>query len=144
MENKRGGSRYNYVRDFNVTIAADGRDLSSGYSFLFGGWGNKKTAITRQGKIVAQKGRDIPTGGIHRRWFYVKVTKRGNTLTYSIDGEPVLTYTDPQPLDGTRLAIWTYDCGIMVSRVRINASRIGAMEPPGTPPGPCRTIYGGN
>lgn len=141
MEGRRGGSNYRYVRDFNVTLAADGRDLNSGYTFLFGGWGNSRTAITRRGKIVARTSRQIPTGGIHRRWFYVKAEKRGNTLTYSIDGTRVLSYTDPNPLTGSRVGIWTYDCGIMVSRVRINASRIGAKEPPGTPLGPCRTLY---
>ncbi|NQT52510.1 hypothetical protein HQ576_10685, partial [bacterium] len=141
MESKRGGSRYSYVRDFNVTIAADGKDLNTGYTFLYGGWGNSRTAITRQGKVVAEVSRKIPTGGIHRQWFYVQVEKRGNTLTYSIDGSRVLTFTDPNPLRGSRVAIWTYDCGIMVSRVRVSASRIGAAEAPGTPSGACRTLY---
>jgi hypothetical protein len=140
MKRARGGS-YQYARDFNVTIAADGRDLDSGYSFLFGGWGNKRTAITRRGKIVAQTSRTIPTGGIHRRWFYVKVQKRGNTLTYWIDGSRILSHTDPDPLPGKQVALWSWDCGLMVSRVRINAAAIGPKEPPGTPCGPCRTLY---
>jgi len=32
------GSQYEYASDINATICADGRDLSSGYSFLFGGY----------------------------------------------------------------------------------------------------------
>ena len=142
MENIRGGGNYRYARDFNVTICADGRDLSSGYSFLFGGWDNASTAIVRGAKIVARSGFVIPrTSGIHRRWFYIKVEKRGPTLSYWIDGSRVLSYTDPQPLPGKRIALWSWDCGIMVSRVRISASAVGGTEPPGTPRGPCRTLY---
>jgi len=142
METARGGTAYQYARDFNVTICADGRDLTSGYSFLFGGWNNTSTAIVREGKTVASSTYGIPrSAGIHRRWFYVKVEKRGNTLTYWIDGTRILSYTDPQPLPGNRIALWSWDCGIMIARVRISATAIGEREPPGTPLGPCRTIY---
>lgn len=142
METARGGTAYQYARDFNVTIAADGRDLTSGYSFLFGGWDDSSTAITRQGEIVARSTFVIPrTSGIHRRWFYVKVEKRGPNLSYWVDGTRILSYTDPQPLPGSRIALWSYGCGIMIARVRIGATAIGEREPPGTPLGPCRTIY---
>jgi len=39
------------------------------------------------------------------------------------------------------MAIWSWDCAIMVARVRISATRIGAKETPEPHPGPCRTIY---
>ena len=140
MAGERGGS-YTYVRDFNVTICADGKDLTSGYSFLFGGWNNARTGILRGTKLLAPSSHVIARSGIHRRWFYVKVEKRGNTLNYWIDGSRVLSVQDPKPLTGTRMAIWSWDCAIMVARVRISATRIGAKEPPEPRPGPCRTIY---
>jgi len=142
MDNTRGGGNYRYARDFNVTMCADGRHISSGYSFLFGGWDDTTTAITRRGRIVARSSYVIPrSSNIHRRWFYVKVEKRGSTLTYWIDGNRILSYTDPAPLRGNRIAIWSWDCAIMVSRVRLCAATIKGKEPPGTPSGPCRTIY---
>jgi len=142
METARGGTAYRYTRDFNVTLCADGKDLTSGYSFLYGGWDNKETAITRGNSVVARCAAVIPrASGIHRRWFYLKAEKLGSTLNFYVDGSRVLTYTDPNPLPGNRMAIWTWGNGIMVSRVRISASAIKAAEPPGTPRGPCRSLY---
>ncbi|MFW6164159.1 MAG: hypothetical protein ACODAJ_15435, partial [Planctomycetota bacterium] len=141
MERARGSS-YRYARDFNVTLCADGKDISSGYSFLFGGWDNARTAILRRDKLLEASSHVIPRGsGIHRRWFYVKAAKRGNTLTLYVDGSRVLTARDPDPLTGSRVAIWSWDCKIMIARVRISASRIGDKEPPVPVTGPCRTIY---
>ena len=135
-------SNYSYTRDYNVTICADGKDLTTGYSFIFGGWDNSLTAITRGKTIVARSSDVIPVKeSIHRRWFYIKVEKVGNTLNFYRDGARVLTYTDPQPLTGNRVALWTWGHGIMVARVRISASSLGPAEPPGTPPGPCPCIY---
>lgn len=143
METARSGTAYKHTRDFNVTICADGRDLTSGYSFLYGGWDNKETAITRGDKVVARAATVIPrSSSIHRRWFYLKAEKLGNTLNFYVDGSRVLSYTDPTPLPGNRVAIWTWANGIMVARVRISASAIGPAEPPGTPGPPCRSIYG--
>jgi len=142
METARGGTAYQYTRDFNVTICADGKDLSSGYNFMYGGWDNKETVITRGNTVVARCAAVIPrAAGIHRRWFYLKVEKVGNVLNLSVDGTRLLTYTDPNPLPGNRVAIWTWGNGIMVSRVRISASAIKGSETPGTPRGPCRSIY---
>ncbi|HPD15358.1 MAG TPA: hypothetical protein PLE19_10425 [Planctomycetota bacterium] len=142
MDTSKGGTAYKYTRDFNVTICADGQDLSSGYSFLYGGWDNKETAITRGNTVVARCDSVIPrSSGIHRRWFYLKAEKRGNTLNFFVDGVRVLTYKDPDPLPGNRVGIWTWGNGIMVSRVRISARALGGTEPPGAAYAPCRTLY---
>ncbi len=142
METARGGTAYQYTRDFNVTICADGKDLSSGYTFLYGGWDNRETAIVRGTTVANRCAVVIPrASGIHRRWFYLKAEKLGNTLNFYVDGSRVLTYTDPNPLPGNRVAIWTWGNGIMVARARISASAVKAAEPPGTPRGPCRSIY---
>ena len=124
---QRGGGSYRHASDMNVVICGNGADLVSGYGFVLGGWGNTKTAITRNGKIVAEIERTIP-GSIHRRWFYFKVVKRGGHLKYYIDEELVLEYTDPNPLPDGRVALWTWKNGLMVARVRIAADRIGPNE----------------
>ena len=134
MVSARGGGSYRYARDFNVSICADGQDPTSGYSFVFGGWDDTRTAIVRRKKVLATSSFLIPrSSSIHRKWYYIKAEKRGNTLNFWIDGTRVLTCTDPNPLRGSRVAIWSWDCPIMVARVRISASRIGPAEPPGTP-----------
>ena len=145
MENARGGGNYRYARDFNVTIGADGQDIRSGYSFTFGARDNSLTGIWRGDKLLARSSFVIPrSSGIHRRWFYIKVEKRGNTLNYWIDGSRVLTAQDPDPLTGNRVAIWSWNCGIMIARVRISAEHFGEMELPASSRGPCRTIYDSN
>ncbi|MFH1731525.1 MAG: hypothetical protein ABIF82_07730, partial [Planctomycetota bacterium] len=124
---QRGGGNYRHASDMNVVICGNGTDLVSGYGFLFGGWDNTKTAITRNGKIVAEIELTIP-GSIHRRWFYFKVVKRGGNLKYYIDDELVLEYTDPNPLPDGQIALWTWKNGLMVARVRIAADGIGPKE----------------
>ncbi|MHC4915184.1 MAG: hypothetical protein ACYTGB_06800 [Planctomycetota bacterium] len=147
--NRRRGSRYQYARDVNCTLSADGKDLSSGYSFLFGGFENDHSAILRQGKEVARtesgEHRTIPRHSrIHHRWFYVRAERKGPKLHFSVDGGRTveLEYTDPDPLPGGRVAIWTWDCGIMISRVRISGSSAIGMESVNFEPGlKCESPY---
>ncbi|MBT3375714.1 MAG: hypothetical protein HN742_30305 [Lentisphaerae bacterium] len=120
--NSDRGDAYQYASDINVTICGDGQDLTSGYSFLFGGWDDTATAIVRQDKVMARTGKVVipREKGIHRHWFYVRVTKRGGELSFSVDGRLVHTYTDPEPLPDGQVAIWTHNNGLMVARVRVS------------------------
>ena len=130
MDRNRGG-RYEYASDLNLTIAADGRDLTSGYSFLFGAHQNKATLILRGEQEVARSHRQIPIHtNIHRRWFHLKVARHGHKLLYWIDDELVLEYDDPDPLPGRQIALWTWNNGIMVAQVRISSLGRGELEPP--------------
>jgi len=147
--NRRRGGRYGYARDINCTLSADGKDLSSGYSFLFGGFDNDHSAILRNGKEVARTASSevhrIPRkSNIHHRWFYVRAERKGNKLHFMVDGGKVvdLEYTDPDPLPGKHLAIWTWDCGIMISRVRISGAPSRRFEPIDFVPGKrCASPY---
>ena len=116
------GTYQNYATDYNLTICADGQDLSSGYSLVFGGWKNKRTAIVRKSRIVAEtKNPVINVNGLHRKWYVLKTEKKGKQIRFYIDNILVLSFTDPEPLKGTRFAIWSYGNSIMVPRVRISA-----------------------
>jgi hypothetical protein len=121
MDSTRGDA-YQYASDINLTVCGDGEDLNSGYSFVFGGWNDNRTAIVRRKKIVAQTAEHVipREKGIHRHWFHIRVEKQGGEFTYSIDGKLVLTYTDPEPLPDGQLALWTYNNGIMLARVRVS------------------------
>jgi hypothetical protein len=144
------GRRYEYIRDINVTIAADGRDPTTGYTFTFGGFGNTVSAILRGDGIVAEDRRPqalMPRNmRIHQRWHHVRVERKGSLLHYTVDFERTrkvdLQYEDPDPLKGDRIAIWTYDCGNVYARLRIAASEGGALEHPDfIPPAVTRTLY---
>jgi len=144
MMDRARGEYEEYMRDFNVTICADGRDLSSGYSCVFGGWKDEppgpRSAIVRAGEVVASQPGAIPYDGhVHHRWVRVRVVKRGGRITFTVHSEYHdvgerellrLTYEDPDPLQGTRVAVWTYRCPVMVTRARVAADRIGAAEDP--------------
>ena len=136
IQMRAGIKEYSDARDMNVTVAADGRDLTSGYSFIYGGWDNTLTCLTRKGEIVARatdarKHKFSRSSNMHRRWWYYKIERKGGRLRWYVDNELVLEYTDPEPLGGNRIALWAYDVGISVPRVRIGAEQIGAREHPG-------------
>jgi len=135
MDRERGGS-YEYAADINATIAADGQDLTSGYSFMYGGWNNTSTSILRGNEVVARDPRmRIPAGGgLHRRWFYFKIRKQGDTLQFFIDNKLALDYKDPEPLTADRIAIWTHNNGIMVAKVRISCLDGAELEDPAFKP----------
>jgi len=138
---KHGGN-YKQARDINLTIAADGADLDTGYSFLFGGMGNKGSMILRGRKVVQRTDQGIPFDSgtnLHHRWFQIRVEREGATLRFTVWRLPFrnesreikclvnMSYTDPEPLTGSRMALWTLNTsGIMVSRVRISGGVPGA------------------
>jgi len=149
MEGERGAP-YTYARDVNVTICSDGSDLTKGYTCSFGGQDNAGSMIYRDGVEVKRVGKAIPRDmNYHRHYFSMKVEKRGNQVSFRVDrffvsdtsksGE--LIYEDTQPLNGNRVAIWTYDHAITISRVRISGEGGNTFEHPDWMPGPLKTPY---
>lgn len=122
------GTYTDYGRDIDLTLCADGKNVTSGYSFVFAGWRNTKCAIVREGKVVSEAPAPRLDDSIHRKWFLIRVEKRGNQLRYFVDDQLICRYEDPEPLPGKRLALWTYRCGLMLSRFRLCAQKIGERE----------------
>ena len=118
-------------RDLNFTLHGNGRDLDSGYNFIFGGYGNTVTCIMRGTKVLAEtqdpkclipspEGRGGIARNMHNEWESVRVALRGNHLTLVHNEQLVLEADDPEPpLASGRPAIWTMDNGIMLSRVKV-------------------------
>ena len=135
---KRGRPHYYHPGEMNITVCADGENLGSGYSFLFGGNRGTVTRILKNGETAAEtrerlflppSTRDgwqpsVGPRGLHRRWFHLTVVRRGNLFEYYLDNQLMCSFTDKDPLRGKRFGIWTYDNGIMVARVRVSAERI--------------------
>jgi hypothetical protein len=114
--------------DLNLTVEGDGRDLASGYSFLFGANGRILNRVLRGDRIVQEKAFEAIGSNTHQDWFYVRLERRrvGNALhfRYSINGQEVWKYTDEQPLKDAldqprHLAFWTYNGGLSIARVRL-------------------------
>jgi len=144
------GQKYEYAQDMNLSFCADGEDLGSGYTFLFGGYDNTVTALYRKGKEFAAPVGGKPilinrSGALHRHWYHIKVSRKGSLLQAWIDGALVLSREDPDPLPDGHFAIWTYNNGIMIARVRISAEGIGPREDPDLARGPTKqpfyTVY---
>jgi len=116
---------YTDPSNLNCTLFGNGRDLSSGYSFIYAGWHNTRSALFRQAQEVGASTRHHFVNPIssnpafHRHWFYIRAEKIGNRLTYSVDDSPVAEYVDPDPLTAGRVALWSFNNGLMVARARI-------------------------
>jgi len=145
MEAERG-QPYSYARDINVTIASDGTDLTKGYTFMFGGMNNQGSMVLRNGVEVKRVGARIPMDmNFHRHWFSIKIEKQGGRLSFRVDRffandkSSDLVYEDSVPLEGNRIAIWTYDHALMISRVRISGEGGSVLENPDYAPGVLKT-----
>jgi hypothetical protein len=125
---------YLHPRDLNITVSGDGRDLASGYSFVFGGWNNTATRILRGTQTVAETDQVLlPTSATyhatsHHKWFCLRVEKTGDTISYYVDRKLALQYKDPKPLTGKRIALWTSGNGIMIARATIYDEKQGGVE----------------
>ena len=121
--------------DMGLTIGGDGQNMNSGYSFVVGADDNAHTILMRGGKTVAENTSPDaflpaftdgdPDSGhkeyeqLHRRWWYVRMDKVGSKVSCYLDNKLMFSYDDPKPLDAGQIALWTYNNGIMLSRVQV-------------------------
>jgi hypothetical protein len=83
---------------------------STGYVFIFGGWGNSKSIIARQsehGKDVVQRtDRKVEPG----RVYHFKIARKGAHIDWFVDDmqTPFLSLDDPQPLEGDSHAFFAF------------------------------------
>lgn len=119
-----------YPSDAAVTICGDGHNVGSGYSFIVGADNNQHSILMKGDKVVADSNEaaallptfadgQVDTNTIHRRWWYVKINKIGPRVECWLDNKLLFSYNDPKPLDLGQVALWTYNNGIMLSRVQI-------------------------
>ncbi|HEY3417671.1 MAG TPA: hypothetical protein VGM23_12370 [Armatimonadota bacterium] len=120
-------------RDINLTICADGEHLNSGYTVIRAGQPVGRavipvTMLLRQGVVV--KTSTLPAHLLppqhlgHRQWFATRIEKRGGEIQVFLDNLLAFTYSDPDPLPGGYVGIWTLNNGLMVGRVNYAAQRM--------------------
>ena len=126
MMDLRGGPGYSRPSDLNGVLSGDGKDLCSGYAFVFAGDNNTRSKLLRRGETVAETTAvkfENPTSGnrgFHHHWFHCRIERTGSRLTFLVDGRKALEYEDPSPLSGGHVGFWTHQGnGIMIARTRI-------------------------
>jgi hypothetical protein len=93
--------------DIKCEVYGDGRSFArdvsytaTSYVVIFGGWRNALNVIARMDEHAADRRvRQGPRVVPNQRYHWV-IERRGNVLSWSIDGQPMLEFNDPQPLAG--------------------------------------------
>lgn len=117
---------YYVLRDMGFAFCTDGRNLTSGYTLIYGDGENTKTTLLRQGHPVEEVSRVIrprPGGNIHNYWWHGRVRREGRIITVEIDGDEIITFRDRDPLPGGHIAFWTHRNAFSIAKVAINAER---------------------
>ncbi|MDP3277883.1 MAG: hypothetical protein Q8Q09_22050 [Deltaproteobacteria bacterium] len=93
--------------DIKCEVFGDGRAFAreasytaTSYVLIHGGWNNRLNVIARMDEHGSD--RQVRAGppverGRHYHW---EIERRGRTLRWSIDGQPMLEFNDPSPLAG--------------------------------------------
>ncbi|HQK93013.1 MAG TPA: hypothetical protein PLD23_05890 [Armatimonadota bacterium] len=130
---------YSHPSDLCITLCGNGRDVGSGYSFIYAGFNNTKSCILRQGQVVAEAPGQVFQGAVNtnlefqRAWFRLRAEKIGNRLRLYLRDTPICEYHDPDPLPDGQAALWSYRNGPIYARVRTWAS--------GAEPAPLPRVY---
>jgi len=141
------GLRYPAPVNFGVTVAGDGKDITHGYSLVYG-FVDMPSRIMRNGEVVAENreyvdpaflsmkpiegwftNSEIRKMNLHRRWFCIEVAKRGNEISMHVNGKRILFFKDPRPVQGDHIAFWTRKNGMLLARVRVYYERMILEEP---------------
>ncbi|NLC58341.1 MAG: hypothetical protein GX774_16020 [Armatimonadetes bacterium] len=139
---------YTHPSDLNLSICANGKDVSSGYTFQFAACNNTVTRILRREQVVAENRSLLmqnPTRvnlAFQRHWFHLRAEKEGRRVRFFVDGRLAGEYTDPEPLPGGQVALWTWRNGLMVARARVWYEKDAGYVPfpvPAAAPAPTRT-----
>jgi hypothetical protein len=123
--------------DIKAEIFGDGYDHASGYMLIFGGWNNSITTIARRDEhgvpVPAMMPNPLPNDGRVRverrdvrveqgRIYHWTIRRQGGTLSWFLDGQPVMEIIDPQPLRGPghdRFAFNTWDTDVYYDNLKI-------------------------
>ncbi|MDF2439706.1 MAG: hypothetical protein JWN98_690, partial [Abditibacteriota bacterium] len=136
---------YSHPGDLNISLAGDGKNPFSGYSFIVAGWDNTRTRIYRGTQMVAENADegarfDRATNHnfpYHKRWSYIRAEARrvnksgqsGVQIKLSIDDAIIAQWFDPNPLPawerGGRVAFWSLDNTVMIARAKIESEQMG-------------------
>lgn len=113
------GKSYEQLRDVHIGLCTGPNGTADGYNIRVGGHRNQYTSIERLGKEVMRIPFQIPQVAIHNDWLQLGVSKRGGKITLLYWGQPIMEYTDPEPLDEGGIALGTESNGILIPRLTV-------------------------
>jgi len=77
-------------------------DDVTGYVFIFGGWGNSQSVICRLGEHDAEQKASRKDVKVQPgKTYHFTISRKGGLVDWKIDGQPFLSWTDPEPLAGS-------------------------------------------
>jgi hypothetical protein len=86
--------------DVKCEIFGNGRDHSSGYILVFGGWNNTISALARLDEHGADRKENRTKRVEKGRVYHWTVVRKGRVISWYIDGQRFLEWDDPAPLEG--------------------------------------------
>lgn len=96
--------------DLKIELFGDGASFdpdkggytSSGYVFIMGGWQNSLSVLCRNNEHdEGRKAQRIEPRVQLGRTYHWTITRKGGSLDWRVDGQPFLSWTDPEPLQGS-------------------------------------------
>jgi len=79
---------------------------------------NEVVGTNEKGVFVNRKSNNA---AFYRHRFKTRLEKRGGHIEYFMDDDFLVAFHDPQPLSGGGIALWSYNNGMNMARVRISA-----------------------
>jgi len=127
-------SHVHHPFDNICVLLATGMNAKAGYRLELNARDRSLTALHRDGTQVASRRQDARfpmryVGGhapYRPRRNHIALVKRGPLLRVLVNGQEVLRYTDPDPLDVTRVAVGGYRTNINFSHLQVRALSQGA------------------
>ncbi len=77
-----------------------GAYTATSYVFIFGGWGNKISALCRMDEHADNRKVRSDVKVVPGKTYSWKIKRQGSKVQWFIDGQPFLSMDDPQPLTG--------------------------------------------
>lgn len=83
-----------------VSKATQASYTATSYVVIFGGWLNKLNVLARLNEHGEYRVVGKPMKVVKGKTYHMKIERRGATIAAWVDGQPLVSMTDPDPLEG--------------------------------------------
>jgi hypothetical protein len=111
------------LSDLTIRICGQPGDPEAGYAFKAAGKDSPRTVLKKNGDVVAEAPRLAMPTYMHQDWIDVVVRKSGGRIAVYCCGQPLMEYTDPDPLPGGHVSLGTFHNAMLIPRVTIYGRR---------------------
>lgn len=110
--------------DIKCEIFGNGRDHSSGYVIIFGGWSNSTSVISRLDEHGLDRKENRSLRVEKGRTYHFRVERTGTLLRWYADDKLMMEYDDPAPLHGSghdRFGFSTWESDVFFDNLSVKA-----------------------